>query len=386
VERHAYTPPPQSRHPARGRGAQIDPANRFDPIALTVLPQGGGDDDLLHELTEWAESGAERQRVVTRVFRDNAKTVINAVNSPDLPFSWTINPYRGCEHGCVYCYARPTHEYFGLSCGQDFETAIFAKPDAAAILRRELAHPKWTGAPIVMSGVTDAYQPVERSLRITRSLLEVMAECGQPVSFVTKNALVLRDLDLLTRLASVNACRVAVSLTSLRPELARTMEPRASSPEQRLRTIRELRKAGVPVIVMTAPIIPGINDSEVPALLEAAADAGAQHAGWVLLKLPWQVKDVFVDWLRRSFPERADHVESLIRQCRPDGRLYSAEWGKRQTGQGPIAEQIRQVFAVFSKRYGLDTPTAPLSGASFKRPVPEDTRDPAQMRLFGTPE
>ena len=247
MERHQFTPAPESRRPAHARGAQIDPPNRWERIALTVLPEGGGADDLIHEHREWIDGGAPGERVVTQVFRDHARTIINPVDSPDLPMAWTINPYRGCEHGCVYCYARPTHETFGLSCGLDFEAKVFAKVGAPGLLRRELAHRKWSGEPISMSGVTDPYQPAERALRITRGCLELMAECGQPVSIVTKSALVLRDIDLLARLSGVGASGVAISLTTLKPELARSMEPRAGSPAQRLRAIRELSAAGVPV-------------------------------------------------------------------------------------------------------------------------------------------
>ncbi len=322
-----------------GRGAGGDPANRFEPISLEVLPER------LEELRVESESnGGRGVKVGTRVFVDRARTIINRVDSPDLGFAWTINPYRGCEHGCVYCYARPTHETLGLSCGLDFETRVFAKADAPAIVRRELAKPGWRGEPIVLSGVTDAYQPVERSLGITRGVLEVFRACAQPVSVVTKSRLVTRDIDLLAPLAEVGAARVFVSVTTLDPELARKMEPRASSPGARL------------------------NDRELPAILEAARDAGAEHAGWILLRLPWQVKEVFLEWLAREYPERAARVESRIREAR-GGRLNDPRAHSRFRGEGRYAEQIRQMFDVATRRLGFERELPPLSGASFSRPA-----------------
>jgi DNA repair photolyase len=367
----------------RGRGAAVNPASRFETISLARLPEGGGDDDLLCEYSSDEEGDApSRSRfrsIMTQVFRDRTKTIINPVDSPDLSFKWTINPYRGCEHGCFYCYARPTHELLGLSSGLDFETKIFAKTDAPELLRRELSHSKWVGESIVMSGVTDAYQPIERRMGITRACLEVMAECGQPVAIVTKSALVLRDVDLLSRLAQVGAARVAISLTTLDAELSAKMEPRASSPQRRLHAIRELTHAGVPVAVMTAPMIPGLNDRELPALLRAAARAGATGAGYVMLRLPWQNKAIFLEWLARHMPERAKHIENLLRDVR-DGELNSSKFGQRMRGEGVIADQIRSVFEVFSRRYGLSSERIPLSSAAFRRPIVPD--DSGQLRLF----
>ncbi len=354
----------------RGRAVQLNPANRFEPIALHVLGE---------HLDELAADCPGGKQVATSVFRDDARTIINRIDSPDLPMKWSINPYRGCEHGCVYCYARPGHEYFGLSCGLDFDTKIFAKLDSPELLRRELGKPGWRGESMMMSGVTDPYQPVERRLRITRACLEVMAECRQPVGIVTKSRLVTRDLDLLRELAGHGAASVALSITTLDPELARKMEPRASSPRDRLAAVRELSAAGIPVAVMTAPIVPGLNDREIPALLEAAAEAGARSAGYVMLRLPHQVKALFLDWVRREFPDRGAHIESLVRQMR-GGALYDATPFARQKGTGKIAEQTRAIFKLFAGRHGLDRPSRPLNTAAFRRP-----ERAGQIALFGAP-
>jgi DNA repair photolyase len=361
----------------RGRGAGINPGNRFEDVRLHVL----GD-----HLDEVVAENPDGTQVVTRVYPDRTKTIINKVESPDVGFDWTINPYRGCEHGCIYCYARPGHEYLGWSLGLDFETKIMAKYDGPELLRAELAAPKWKGEKIVMSGVTDPYQPIEAKLGITRRILEILAECRQPVSFITKNRLILRDLDLLSRLHAHRAVSVAVSITSLDPKLARVMEPRASAPAERLRTVRELAGAGIPVSVMTAPIIPGLNDQEIPALLEAAADAGARNAGYVMLRLPFQIKDIFLDWLRREFPERASRVEAFIREAR-GGALYDARPKIRMRGEGVRADQIAATFKLFKRRYGLDRPYESVSGAAFRKPEPPPSgrageEVPGQMRLF----
>lgn len=335
----------------RGRGSQLNPANRFETLRLHVLG------DSLDEASRESPNG---RQAPTEVFSDTTRTILNEVDSPDLPFRWTLNPYRGCEHGCVYCYARPWHEQLGLSCGLDFETKIFAKPEAPKLLRRELLKPRWAGGPVVLSGVTDPYQPIEEKLRITRRCLEVFAEFGHPVSVITKGRLVTRDLDLLGDLAAGGLTQASVSLTTLDNRLASSMEPRASSPGARLKTIEALAKAGVPVRVMTAPIIPGLNDHELPSLLQAAADAGAQSAGFVLLRLAHQLKALFLDWLAREFPDRAGKVESLLRQCRA-GELNDPRFATRFKGEGPIAEQIAQSFRVFSRRCGLDKPLPKLN-------------------------
>lgn len=375
--------------PAHRRGAGLNPGNRFESLRLHVLGEeldrqwveraeggidGGADrgsqaPGSCHGASVRHASGAAGGvRVQRQVFRDRTQTIINRVApTSDVPFDWTLNPYRGCEHGCVYCYARQYHEYIGLSCGLDFETKLVAKPDAAELLRRELANPRWNPETIVMSASTDIYQPIEHTMGIARQCLRVLAECGQPVSGMTKSSMVLRDMDLWSRLASQGAGRVTITLVTLDADLARSLEPRASAPEARLRAIRELTRAGVPVTVNVAPVIPGLTDAEVPAILEAVADAGALSASWIMLRLPYQLKELFLDWLKRSVhPDRARKVESLIRQMR-DGKLYQAKVA-RGRGQGPYALQIAQSFKVFQKRFGLDRELPPLSGASFRRP------------------
>ncbi len=358
----------------RGRGAQLNPPNRFEPISLHVL--GEHLDQIALEKPSAADTGVS---LPTRVYRDRAKTVINPVDSPDLHIKWTLNPYRGCEHGCVYCYARPTHETFGLSCGLDFETRLFAKDDAPELLLKELAHPSWQGEPIMLSGITDPYQPVERALRITRRCLEVMAACGQPVTIVTKNAMVTRDTDLIASLARQDAANVALSITTLDNRLAGLMEPRASAPAERLRAVRSLSDAGIPVTVMIAPVIPALNDHEIPGILKAAKDHGATGAGYVLLRLPYQIKDLYLDWLAREFPDRAAHAENQLRDARR-GELYQSAWKERQRGVGPRAEQIKTIFDMFKRSLGLDQRGVGLRSGAFRRPAPPDPS--GQMGLF----
>lgn len=356
---------------ARGRGAQLNPGNRFEDVRLHVLGE---------HMDEIAAEMPDGRRVMTQVFKDHSRTLINRVDSPDLPFHWTVNPYRGCEHGCIYCYARPGHEYLGLSCGLDFETKIAAKFDAPELLAHELAKKSWQGETIVFSGVTDCYQPIEAKLRITRRCMELCAELAQPVSIVTKNALVTRDTDVLSELAKHGAAHVAISITTLDNRLASAMEPRASSPRERLKAIRTLTDAGVPVQVMTAPIIPALNESEIPALLEAAKEAGAVGAGYTMLRLPHQIKALFLDWLAREFPQRAGHVEAALRDVR-DGELYQAEFGERMRGSGPRAEQIGKMFKVFKRRAGLERVWTGLSSAEFVRRR-EARAAGGQMKLF----
>lgn len=358
--------------PAHRRGAGLNPGNRFEDLRLHVLGE-----ELDRRMVEREGGDGRLRRVERRVFRDRTQRIINRVEpSSDVPFEWTLNPYRGCEHGCIYCFARPYHEYLGFSCGLDFETKLVAKPDAPDLLRDELASPRWDAEPIVMSAITDVYQPLEHELRVTRACLEVLADCGQPVSTMTKSAMVLRDTDLWSRLAAMSAGRVIVTLVTLDDGLARTLEPRASAPAARLRIIRELTAAGVPVSVNIAPVIPGLTDAELPRILEAAAEAGARRAAWVLLRLPHQIKDLFLDWLERNVhPDRARKVESLIRQSR-GGKLYDAS-ANRYSGRGPIARQIAQTFDVFTRRFGLNRDVRPLSSRYFKRPEPR-----GQLRLF----
>lgn len=356
----------------RGRGAGLNPGNRFEDVRLHVL----GD-----YLDEVIADNPDGTKVTTRIYADRSRSVINRVDSPDLPFNWTINPYRGCEHGCIYCYARPGHEYLGLSCGLDFETKIMAKHDAAALLREELSKKSWLGEPISISGVTDCYQPIEAKLRITRSVLELCTEFAQPVTLVTKNRLILRDLDLLKELAKHRAVGAAVSITTLDNRLASIMEPRASSPRDRLATVEQLARAGVPAMVMVAPIIPAINESEAPAILKAAAEAGACGAGFTMLRLPYQIKDLFLDWLKRHFPDRAAKVEHAIREMR-GGELYSAEFFKRHRGEGERAEQIAEMMNLFKRRYGLKRKWGGVSSEEFLRRKSERERK-GQMGLWG---
>ena len=355
--------------PARGRGAGLNPANRFEGIGLA--PDG----DHLDEAHE-----PDGKQYGTRVIPERARSALNPVDpraSPDVGFRWTLNPYRGCEHGCVYCYARPNHEQLGESLGLDFETRIRAKVNAPELLRRELRDPAWRPEPVVMGGVTDVYQPAERHWRVTRGCLEVFAEASQPVSVVTKSRLVARDADLLAALAGRGASSVAVSVTTLDPALAASLEPRAGGPRQRLAAIEALADAGVPVTVMVAPVIPGLTDSEVPEILRAAKEAGASAAGYVLLRLPHGVKDLFLDWLRRVRPERAQRVAARIRETR-GGALYDPTSGKRMRGEGPMAEHLERVVGLFRRRLGLERPAA-LAADAFEPPAAPAGE---QMRLF----
>jgi DNA repair photolyase len=347
--------------PVRGRGAgDLNPTNRYEKLSLHVLGE---------HLDQQIADNPDGVQIKTQSLHDDSRTIINkVVNSPDINFDWSINPYRGCEHGCIYCYARPTHELLGMSSGLDFETKIMVKHDAPQMLRRELAHPKWKGETIVFCGVTDCYQPLEAKTKLTRALLEICTECRQPVGMITKNHLITRDIDLLAELAKYNAASAAISITTLDPKIAQKMEPRASSPADRLRAVKELSGAGIPVTVMVAPVVPGLTDTEMPAILEAAAQNGATSAGWVLLRLPYQIKTLFLDWLQRCFPERASRIEHLIRETR-DGELYQSKFTERQRGTGKQAELIGKMFAMYKKRFGLDKPGRELSSAHFRKPI-----------------
>lgn len=342
-----------------GRGAAIQPPNRFTRIEVV--------EDLEH-LEHDEEARDARRRVATEYFSDATRSVISSNNSPDLPFRFSLNPYRGCLHGCSYCYARPTHEYFDLSAGLDFETKIFVKEQAPLLFRDFLADAKWKPEIIMLSGVTDCYQPAEKTLRLTRGCLEVALEARQPISIVTKNALILRDLDLLGPMAELGLVRIAVGLTTLDPLLTKRMEPRTSSPTARLRTIRELSAAGVPTHALMAPLIPGLTDSEIPAILSAAKEAGADSASLVMLRLPLTVETIFLDWLDRSFPEKRSKIEARIRDVR-DGALNTSKFGERMKGTGVLAEQISRTFKVFAQRLGLDSRPVPLDASRFRRPV-----------------
>jgi DNA repair photolyase len=303
----------------------------------------------------------------TEFLADDSRTIIAYNDSPDLGFNASLNPYRGCEHGCVYCYARPTHEYLGFSQGLDFETKIMVKHAAPELLRRELAAKKWQPQTIAMSGVTDCYQPIERRLKLTRRCLEVLAECRNPVGIVTKNSLVVRDLDLLQELAAHQAVAVFISLTTLEPELRRVLESRTSPPVARLRTIEKLTAAGIPVGVMTAPIIPAINDHEIPKLIAAAASAGARYAAYVAVRLPYANKDLFEGWLDEHFPDRKEKVLNQIKSLR-DGKLNSSEFGQRMKGTGRLAAQIEDMFHIACRKAGIGRERLKLSTASFRRP------------------
>lgn len=352
----------------KGRGSQITPPNRFEPVHYEErLEDFDGDEEALGEL----------QDCRTQYLPDSSKSIVSENDSPDVGFRYSLNPYRGCEHGCPYCYARPTHEYLGLSAGLDFESTIYVKERAPELFRDWLARESWEPETIAFSGVTDCYQPAERRFRLTRRCLRIALEARQPVAIVTKNALVLRDLDLLRQMAALNVVSVSVSITTLDASLARAMEPRTSPPESRLRAIRELGAAGVPVRVMVAPVIPGLNDSEIPAVLEAARDAGARAAAYVLLRLPLTVEPVFREWLHRTQPLKARKIEGLIRRTR-GGRFNSSRWGERMVGRGQTAEQIRNLFRVFARRYGLDDGLPPHDCRRFRRPTPRS----GQLRLF----
>jgi len=354
-------PPGAEAGPPRGRGAASNPAGRFERLAYEP------DTETLETDAQSLDAGAPaRASVRTLYLRDPSRSIIATNQSPDVGFEASVNPYRGCEHGCAYCYARPTHEYLGFSAGLDFETRILVKDDAPALLRRELERPGWRPQVIAMSGVTDAYQPIERKLGLARRCLEVLAEFRNPVAIVTKSALVARDADVLAGLARFEAAAVNVSITSLEPALARALEPRASRPHERLRAIRALRESGVPVGVMVAPVIPGLNDHELPRILAAAREAGAQWAGTIVLRLPHGVKELFTDWLERCAPERKERVLARIRDVR-GGKLSDPRFGSRMRGEGLYAEQIRALFDVHRRRLGFDPAPPPLSIEHFRR-------------------
>ncbi|HXT58647.1 MAG TPA: PA0069 family radical SAM protein [Pirellulales bacterium] len=358
-----------SRKPtAPGRGAQQDPPNRFLSTRIEeTFDDREHDEDLL----------ADRRVMPTEFFPDRSRTIIRENQSPDVGFRYSINAYRGCEHGCAYCYARPTHETFGLGAGLDFETKILIKHEAPALLRKELAKPGWTAETIAMSGVTDCYQPAERRFRLTRALLEVLGEANQPVAIITKNALLTRDLDLLASMAARRLVHVYLSVTTLDAELARTLEPRTSPPHVKLAAIKSLSGAGVPVGVMVAPVIPGLTDHEAPAILEAAHEAGARTAGYTLLRLPLSVEPIFRDWLAAHAPDKQPRIEALIRSTR-EGKLNDAQFGRRMRGQGEYAAQIARNFAVFRRKYGLDQPLSELDRSQFQPLTPPS----GQMSLF----
>ncbi|MDX8469512.1 PA0069 family radical SAM protein [Mesorhizobium sp. VK23B] len=324
----------------RGRSAGINPSGRFEPVSRHVFDDGWNS---LEELPPFK----------TEVQVEKPRTIITRNESPDISFDRSINPYRGCEHGCVYCFARPTHAFMGLSPGLDFESKLFAKPDAARMLDRELSKPGYQPRTIAIGTNTDPYQPIEKQYRIMREILEVLEARGHPVGIVTKSALVTRDIDILSRMAERGLAKVALSVTTLDRMLARTMEPRASTPTKRLEAIRQISDAGIPASVMVAPIVPGLTDPELERILDSARAAGAREAGYVVLRLPLEVAPIFKDWLLRHYPDRYRHVMSLIRSMR-DGKDYDLEWGKRMKGAGPYAWQIGRRFEIAAKRLGLN--------------------------------
>ncbi len=338
----------------RGRGALTNDSGRFEAERRVLLDDGWGVNDAPPPLK-------------THVTDETPRTIITRNTSPDIGFDRSINPYRGCEHGCVYCFARPTHAYMGLSPGLDFESRLFAKPNAAALLEKELSRKGYEVKPIAMGTNTDPYQPIEQRYRITRSVLEVLSAYNHPVTIVTKSARVTRDLDILSDMARRGLAKVALSVTTLDAKLARVMEPRASTPSRRLEAMKLLSSAGVPTGVMVAPVIPALNDSEIEKILTGAAYAGATSAGFVLLRLPHEIKDLFREWLEENRPDAADHVMSLIRSMR-GGKDYDAEWGKRMRGTGPYAWQIGRRFEIATRRLGLDRGGWKLDCTKFKVP------------------
>jgi len=344
------------RERRRGRGTASNTSGRYEPLARVVFDDG------------W--QGLEQlPPFKTTVTIDSTRKIITHNDSPDISFDRSINPYRGCEHGCVYCFARPTHAYLGLSTGLDFESKLFMKPNAPELLERELSAPDYSPKTIAIGTNTDPYQPIERRYQIMRRILEVLDRAGHPVGIVTKSALVLRDLDILTRMAKRDLVKVAISVTSLDPKLARVMEPRAATPARRLGALRELVKAGVPASALVAPVIPAINDAEIERILEAIAETGVRHAGYVLLRLPLELRDLFREWLIENFPDRYRHVINLIRETR-GGKDYDSSWGKRQTGSGPIAWMIGRRFEVACERLGFNLTSVKTTTEHFKPPRP----------------
>src|SRR5271167_3363162 len=344
------------RERRRGRGAHSNASGRYEPVARVAFDDG------------W--QGLEQlPPFKTSVTVDATRKIITHNDSPDISFDRSINPYRGCEHGCVYCFARPTHAYLGLSPGLDFESKLFMKPNAPELLERELAAPNYVPKIIAIGTNTDPYQPIERRYQIMRRILEVLERAGHPVGIVTKSALVLRDLDILTRMAKRDLVKVAISVTTLDAKLARVMEPRASTPPRRLDALRQLVTAGVPTSTLVAPIIPAINDAELERILEAVAETGVRHAGYVLLRLPLEIRDLFKEWLTENFPDRVQHVFKLIRDTR-GGKDYDSAWGKRMTGSGPIAWMIGRRFEVACERLGFNLTSVKTTTEHFRSPQP----------------
>ncbi|MCC7348722.1 MAG: PA0069 family radical SAM protein [Variibacter sp.] len=352
------------RERRRGRGTGSNAAGRYEPLARIAFDDG------------W-RSIEELPPFETTVQVDATRQIITRNDSPDISFDRSINPYRGCEHGCVYCFARPTHAYLGLSAGLDFESKLFVKPEAPKLLERELSAKGYVPRTIAIGTNTDPYQPIERRYEVMRGILEVLERAGHPVGIVTKSALVLRDLDILARMAQRGLAKVALSVTTLDPKLARSMEPRAATPSRRLEALRQLAHAGVPTTVMVAPIVPAVNDTEIERILDAAAAAGVKEAGYVLLRLPLEVRDLFREWLTEHFPDRVEHVFKLVRDMR-GGKDYDATWGKRMKGAGPYAWMIGRRFEIACEKLGLNTTKRPLTTEHFQPPV----KGAEQLSLF----
>jgi DNA repair photolyase len=353
---------------AKGRGARSNATGRFEPEIVEAFDDG------------WTSDDVEAAPLRTTLTPEHARTIIARNTSPDIGFDRSINPYKGCEHGCIYCYARPSHAFMGLSPGLDFESRLFFKPEAARLLEQELAKPRYVCRRIHIGGNTDPYQPVERELKSTRSILEVLQRFNHPFSIITKSVLITRDVDILGSMARDGLASACVSITTLDRGLARAMEPRASTPAKRLEAVSRLAEAGVPVTVGFAPVIPGLNDHELESILEAASKAGATSAMYVTLRLPLEIKDLFREWLADARPDRAARVMSLIRQTR-GGRDYDPDWSTRMKGTGPVADLIAVRFKAAIKRYGLDAPRRPLDETRFR--VPADMK--MQMDLFDSP-
>jgi DNA repair photolyase len=353
------------RERRRGRGTISNASGRYEPLARIAFDDG------------W-RSIEDLPPFKTTVTVDSTRKIITRNESPDISFDRSINPYRGCEHGCVYCFARPTHAYLGLSPGLDFESHLFVKPEAATLLEKELSAKNYEPRTIAIGTNTDPYQPIERQYKVMRQILEVLERAGHPVGIVTKSALVLRDIDILSRMAERNLAKVALSVTTLDPQLARSMEPRAATPALRLETLRRLSAAGIPTTVMVAPIIPAVTDAEMERILEAAAAAGVQSAGYVLLRLPLEVRDLFREWLQANYPDRVEHVFKLIRDMR-GGKDYDSTWGKRQTGSGPYAWMLGRRFELACEKLGLNKTKRPLTTEHFDPPI----KRAKQLSLFG---
>ena len=363
---------PGSQH--KGRGAVSNPGNRFEETAVEALDDGWG---------TLAEDLADLPPLATQLLREKSKSALTYNDSPDIGFDRSINPYRGCEHGCIYCFARPSHAYLGYSPGLDFETKLLFKPDLPALLEKELSKPGYVPRPVALGANTDPYQPVERNVALTRQVLEILERFGHPVTVVTKSALVLRDADILARMAARNLAQVAISVTTLDGQLARTMEPRAASPTRRLAAMAELSRLGIPTAVLAAPMIPGLNDAELEKILLAGANAGASRAGYVLLRLPLEIRGLFEEWIARHYPDRARKVLALVRETR-GGAMYQSAFGQRQTGTGPYAELLQQRFLRAVAALGMERRGGGVASLDCEQfAVPEVARpQPRQMALF----